>query len=69
MIPPTKKQLAVENSILKLTKKRGYGPTIREVAEYLDSTPGAIHSMIVRLEERGRLRRLPGKPRAIEVIA
>lgn len=46
----------------------GIAPCIREIAEAIGGGKGQIHATLVQLEERGRIRRIAGKPRAIEVL-
>lgn len=46
----------------------GYPPSVREIAEELDLSIGAVHHQLVELELKGYLRRVPGRSRAIQVI-
>lgn len=50
-------------------KHDGASPSYREIAEYLDlKSISGVHRLITALEERGRIRRLPQRARAIEII-
>ena len=47
----------------------GIPPTVRELCKQLDKKGiGAVHGVLARLEERGFIRRLPRRARAIEII-
>lgn len=50
-------------------KEKGWAPSYDEIGKALglDSKSG-IHRLVVGLVERGRLRRLPNRARAIEVV-
>lgn len=44
-------------------------PNYSEIADGLGNrSKGNVHRLIVALEERGAIRRIPGKARAIEVV-
>ncbi|MDB5339697.1 MAG: hypothetical protein JWN70_5316 [Planctomycetaceae bacterium] len=50
--------------------KRSYSdiaPTHAELQRFFHLTPPSVNSMLKRLEERGFIRRIPGKARAIEI--
>lgn len=48
----------------------GTSPSCEELAQATGiSSKGAVHRTLVLLEERGQIRRLPNRVRAIEVIA
>ncbi|GAB4561404.1 MAG: hypothetical protein Tsb0020_08880 [Haliangiales bacterium] len=36
--------------------------------EYFQASPPSVHRMVVELENRGLIRRQPGKPRSIELL-
>ena len=50
-------------------ERRGCPPTLREVAEATDlAGPTSAHNVVGQLEELGRLRRVPGKARSLELV-
>lgn len=65
----TEKQKEVLLFIDKFTRKNGYSPSYDEILEPmgLESKSG-IHRIVSALEERGFIRRLANKARAIEVL-
>jgi repressor LexA len=65
----TKKQLVLLQFIDDNTSKSGISPSFDEMKEALNlKSKSGIHRLIVALEERGFLRRLPHRARALEVI-
>lgn len=65
----TKKQIEILNCIKENIKFKGYPPAIREICNELNiRSTSTVHSHIVKLEERGYIRRDPLKNRAIEII-
>ena len=64
----TQRQAELLQTIERLTLN-GVAPTVRELTEAagLHSTSG-VHRLLVGLEDRGYVRRLPGKARAIEIL-
>lgn len=47
----------------------GRDPSLSEIAEELEISRTEVHRRLGALEARGRVRRLPGRWRAIEVLA
>jgi len=45
----------------------GVAPTHAALQEYFDLTPPSVNSMLIRLERRGFIRRIPHQARAIEL--
>jgi repressor LexA len=45
----------------------GVAPTHAELQRFFNLTPPSVNSMLIRLEQRGFIRRVPGKARAIEL--
>ena len=43
-------------------------PSHIELQRFFGLTPPSVNSMLVRLEQRGFIRRVPGKARAIEIV-
>jgi SOS-response transcriptional repressor LexA len=68
MLPATPKQRRVERFVLEyIVEHDGVPPTVREIAGALEISPSGAHGL--RLEERGRIRRMPGRARTVEVVA
>lgn len=62
-------QLAVE-FIARYAETRGFSPTLREVGDAVGLTSSASAAALVdRLITAGRLRREPGVPRSLVVVA
>ncbi len=70
--PPTmltRKQLELLRFIHERLKEAGVPPSFDEMKDALDlRSKSGIHRLITALEERGFIRRLPNRARAIEVI-
>jgi repressor LexA len=66
----TKRQRDLLNFVERYIKRRGFCPSYSEMAEGLNlkSSKSGIHRMIVGLEERGFIKRLPNRARAIEIV-
>ncbi|MDG2340619.1 MAG: transcriptional repressor LexA [Paracoccaceae bacterium] len=65
----TKKQLDLLVFINKRLHRDGVPPSFDEMKEHLDlRSKSGIHRLITALEERGFIRRLPHKARAIEIV-
>ncbi|MEM6610341.1 MAG: transcriptional repressor LexA [Pseudomonadota bacterium] len=65
----TKKQLDLLEFINKRMQRDGVPPSFDEMKEALDlRSKSGIHRLITALEERGFIRRLPHRARAIEVV-
>ncbi len=65
----TKKQLDLLNFIHKRVQRDGVPPSFDEMKEALDlRSKSGIHRLITALEERGFIRRLAHRARAIEVV-
>lgn len=54
--------------IYAYTKVNGRPPAEADMQRYFCVTPPSVHRMVVELEERGLIRRLPGVARSIEVL-
>jgi SOS-response transcriptional repressor LexA len=64
----TKKQgqhLAIIHNCAKVQKRP---PTRSEIQDFFRTAPSSVHQMILRLEEKGLLRRVAGEPRSLEVV-
>ena len=65
----TRKQLELLRFISERLKEAGVPPSFDEMKDALDlRSKSGIHRLITALEERGFIRRLPNRARAIEVI-
>ncbi|MEL8056012.1 MAG: transcriptional repressor LexA [Pseudomonadota bacterium] len=65
----TKKQLDLLEFIHKRVQRDGVPPSFDEMKEALNlASKSGIHRLIVALEERGFIRRLPNRARALEVL-
>jgi repressor LexA len=65
----TRKQLELLVFIHERLKEAGVPPSFDEMKEALDlASKSGIHRLITALEERGFIRRLPNRARALEVI-
>ena len=50
------------------TLHRGLAPSHADFQQYFNLTAPSVNSMLVRLEERGFIRRIRGQARAIEIV-
>lgn len=65
----TKKQLEILKLIDHMTRTSGIAPSFEEMKKALGvSSKSGIHRIVRALEERGFLRRMPNRARALEVI-
>src|SRR5437879_3674154 len=65
----TRKQYELLRFISERLKESGVPPSFDEMKDALDlRSKSGIHRLITALEERGFIRRLPNRARAIEVI-
>ena len=65
----TRKQAELLRFIHERLKEAGVPPSFDEMKDALDlRSKSGIHRLITALEERGFIRRLPNRARAIEVI-
>ena len=65
----TKKQLELLRYIDREMKKRGVSPSFDEMKDALGlKSKSGIHRLITGLEERGFIRRLPHRARALEIL-
>src|SRR5438477_6437875 len=65
----TRKQLELLLFINERLKEEGVPPSFEEMKEALNlQSKSGVHRLIVALEERGFLKRLPNRARALEVI-
>lgn len=64
----TKKQGQYLAFIHHYTRVHNYPPAESDLQVYFGVTPPSVHQMIVRLEEKGLIKRVPGQARTIEVL-
>jgi repressor LexA len=72
MIGLTQRQADALRFIVGFQAAKGFSPCVAEIAVGIGNSPLSKQStreMLVGLEERGAIRRLPNRARAIEVIA
>jgi repressor LexA len=66
--PLTSRQREVFELVRKLIVDRGYGPTVREIAEHFQiRSPNGVMCHLRALEKKGLISRSPNKSRAIEL--
>ncbi|MEI8379286.1 MAG: MarR family transcriptional regulator [Planctomycetota bacterium] len=51
-----------------MRNKAGQAPSHADLQRFFNLTPPSVNSMLIRLEQRGFIRREPGKARAIEIV-
>lgn len=65
----TKRQQQILDYVLDQIHRKGYPPSVREIGKAFNlSSSATVHSHLAALEQKGLLRRDPGKPRALEVL-
>ena len=51
-----------------MRNRAGQAPSHADLQRFFNLTPPSVNSMLIRLEQRGFIRREPGKARAIEIV-
>lgn len=64
----TQKQGQYLAFIYYYTKINRRPPAEADMQHYFRSTPPTVHQMILRLEEQGLIKRVPGQARSIQVL-
>ena len=64
----TKKQGQYLAFIYHYSKIHGYPPAEADIQGYFKVTPPSVHQMVLTLEKRGLIERVPGQPRTIRVM-
>lgn len=65
----TAKEKEIYESILSNIQNKGYPPTVREIGKAVGlKSSSTVHGYLVRLENKGVIKRDPTKPRAIEIV-
>jgi len=63
----TKKQKELLDFLITYSKKRGYSPSIPELAKYFKRAVGTIHEHLQKLQEGGYLQKEENKRRSIQI--
>lgn len=62
------RQMAILNFIQETIDRRGYPPSVREIGEAVGlKSSSTVHAHLVNLQKKGYIKRVPTKPRAIEL--
>lgn len=65
----SKRQQMILDFIKDQVNKKGYPPSVREIAEAVGlASSSTVHGHLSRIESKGYIRRDPTKPRAIEIL-
>jgi len=64
----TEKQGQYLAFVYNYTKIRGRSPAEAEMERYFRVTPPTVHQMILKLEEKGLISRVPGQARSIKLL-
>ncbi len=65
----TARQQEIWNYLVEYVDQHGYPPTVREIGDHVGlASPSTVHAHLANLERAGLLRRVPTKPRALELI-
>ena len=64
----TQKQGKYLAFIYYYTRIHGYPPAEADMQNYFKVSPPSVHQMVLTLERRGFIDRIPGQPRAIRVL-
>ena len=64
----TEKQGQYLAFIYNYTRIHGQPPAERDLERFFKTTPPTIHQMILRLEEKGLISRVPGQSRSIRLL-
>ena len=64
----TRKQGQYLAFIYHYTKINGQPPAEADMQRYFRTSPPTVHSMVVRLEQRGFIHRVAGQARSIRVV-
>ena len=64
----TKKQGQYLAFIYYYTKLNGRAPAHADMQRYFGTTPPSVHQMVLKLEEKGFISRIPRTPRSIKLL-
>jgi repressor LexA len=63
----SEKEQAIYDYITETIEREGYSPTVRDIQQALGiKSTSTVHSYLARLEEKGMIRKDPGKSRTIQ---
>jgi repressor LexA len=65
---PTERQAQFLAYIHQYSILNGCAPAEADMQRFFQITPPSVHSMVLTLERRGFIRRVPGQPRSITLI-
>ena len=65
---PTERQSQFLAYIYQYSLLNGSAPAEADMQRYFQITPPSVHSMVLTLERRGFIQRVPGKARSITVL-
>lgn len=66
----TNRQEEILRFVLQELEQKGFPPSVREIGKAVGlSSSSTVHSHLRNLEKKGLIRRLPAKPRTIEILA
>ena len=64
----TQKQGKYLAFIYYYTRIHGYPPAEADMQNYFKVSPPSVHQMVLTLERRGFIERIPGQPRSIRIL-
>ena len=64
----TSRQLEVLNFIRYFFNHHGFPPSLREIGGYFKIAPSSVFDHLKALEKKGFIRRIPLKPRCLEIL-
>lgn len=64
----TPRQIEARDFIAGYIKKHDYAPSLDEIADALKIGKSGVHRILLQLEERGAIRRMRGRARAMELV-
>lgn len=69
MIGLTRKQTECFDFMTQRKQETGIMPTLQEISDHLGySSKSRVYGLLESMQERGVIRRLPGKARAVEIV-
>lgn len=68
MVALTQKQVEILDFIGSFAKEKGYPPSLREIGAHFRIAPPSVLEHLRALEKKGFIRRLPFKPRCLEIL-
>lgn len=64
----TKKQQEFLNFIAKYIENYGYSPSIRDLCNVFERSPGSVHPMLKKLKQKGLITYEENKARTIKIL-